>query len=1162
MATTPQINIPDGSGQTELLELTTNVRNHFFTGTVDENTVDVQVSVNGGGFVSDPGLVDFNLPDFTVPNAATFPNGFTLAPGETVIEIRAIDILGQASPPARIVVKFVTRNDLRSFVSAPTGLKTKRHIDKVDIIHIANPEDNVIGYNYYASTESGGGSLGYFKINKELVQTSFETETIDFDPVDIEPQVGTTQTFTFPNDGVFLGVVLQQKDDLGELLPPVVANVDIDTSGIGALGAVTVKVVDRQINDLFQFVHERGLRIEGTINNEQFLDLEETDPLFYVVTAVTFDDTNGEQVESAFSNEIVGFPLVLDTNTQSLPTRTQELMAVAYITAIQRVEEELSLIPGSVIRNIQINPFTSEMDRAWFILDFVHRASSFLTLLEIDDRENTGESDDPTTSPYKIALAAALNITDPALIQVIIDSAFDQLASNFGVEREGEAEATVKPIFFTTSRPITDLVSQGGDVISTDDGTAFVLNATVVISAANPDAFFNPLTNAYEVRGTATAVEPGLTGNISANKLTIIESGGTGLSVRNDEPGRDGAPAQSNRELAEIAILSFVSVDAGTEGGYRKTTLGTPGVDRYKIVIAGDQFMARDWDPLRKEHIGGKVDIWVKSPLEQEVQEQFAFRFLESFNQVFTILDPVNLIFESQDSNLSAENPIVELLFDVLLGHGFRNVSQGLNYNITGFTIGDPGTFPTNWFKVVILDPGAPGQPTTAIGDIISGDYRYFATNQFTPTTQPVKRVISVVGTISGSISSDGGFGLFKLLDPLFKGESTIAEDFIKILQQSGIPSGTPIVITDESHILIGESLEPLINIGVNDISIRVFTFDRVTEYTLGVDFTVVPGGSTTPTFIKRLNTGGIADGEQVSVDYQHDENFVITYVTNRAVQEVQRRVDVQRHITADVLAKQSPEVRVDLDLTVVLKRGGRKSVVDSPIRTSLSREFAVRLGGEGIRQSDIAHAVEKAHTDVEYLVIPFRKMARADGTWMVRDPVVSTTFQRLTSLELGPAFVFILDDALASFTTDGGGPDTIHHGVFQDGDELVLATGLTTVGSAGGQGWIIGKDGAVIAGYTDPATLTAAGFLSVAEQTTELLRRTANHIVVSIIAIPGDPDPDVPSNHEYSGTYIVDGATGTRDIEVTPLQSVVPGSINIIYREIANTDESGVSPV
>jgi hypothetical protein len=37
--------------------------------------------------------------------------------------------------------------------------------------------------------------------------------------------------------------------------------------------------------------------------------------------------------------------------------------------------------------------------------------------------------------------------------------------------------------------------------------------------------------------------------------------------------------------------------------------------------------MMRDYDDVRKKHIGGKVDIWIQGLRERTVTEQFAFTF-------------------------------------------------------------------------------------------------------------------------------------------------------------------------------------------------------------------------------------------------------------------------------------------------------------------------------------------------------------------------------------------------------------------------------------------------------------------------------------------------------------------------------------------------------
>lgn len=72
MASTPQIRLRDGSGYTSSLVLTTNQDHLFIEGLVDVSTADIQVAVNDGPFVSDPGLVKFDLPAFTIPNPATY----------------------------------------------------------------------------------------------------------------------------------------------------------------------------------------------------------------------------------------------------------------------------------------------------------------------------------------------------------------------------------------------------------------------------------------------------------------------------------------------------------------------------------------------------------------------------------------------------------------------------------------------------------------------------------------------------------------------------------------------------------------------------------------------------------------------------------------------------------------------------------------------------------------------------------------------------------------------------------------------------------------------------------------------------------------------------------------------------------------------------------
>lgn len=1150
MAAVPRIYYPGSVTDTVSLEMTTNMQHHFFTGVVDENTIEIQIRRDGGAWASDPALVGFDLPSFTVPNPSSYPNGYSLPFGLTVFQVRAIDINGSISGEATITLHRVADSDLSAVAVPPTGLSVNRHLHSVDLVCVENTEDvDVIGYNFYASVEAGGGSSGYYRINEELVQVP------DFSDTEVVP-VGDFD-LTFVNSGLYLRAVLDQVDGLGTVIGTAGSGL-VDMFSAGAGTVATVSVAEHRTSNYYKFTHQRGVNVLGTLNGDKFTWVDANDPLYYVVTAVSYSAAAGQLTESPYSSELVGCPLNLTGTVRHIPSRTRQEMALDYITSVLRVEERMNLNPGSTGRNIQINPFTSEVERLRLIADYVHRAGSFITLMELDDPNGDGTSDDVLTTPYKIALASALGIRDPTSLQDLINSAFDTLAVNVGKNREGARVARGTLLCYTTKAPDRNMVAAAGSIVATDSGLGFTVESTVTLDASNIGAYWNPTYRRYEITVNIVSQDGGSAYNVSAGQIRSVRSGLAGFSVTNTSSTQYGRDSESNRELAERCILAFSSVDSGTVGGYESTAISAPGVVQNKVVAAGDLFMLRDWDSIRGEHVGGKVDVWVKGTAEQELTEQFAFQFELALNTPFSVLDPVALVLEASDAHLSATNPISEILSDITLGYGFRNVTRGLDYNLIGAHLGDSGTYPLTWWKTVILDPTV-AQPVTALDDVISGDYRYFGTNQFVPTVQPVVRVSSVIGANSGSLSlDDGHYDLYKLEDPMYSGESPHAHDYLKINQIGGVPTGVPIQMNDEQIVLVGELFEPLRNIGVNTYSIHVYTSDRISEYVLGSDYAVKAGSSGTLTYIKRLDSGGISDGESVSVDYQYDENFTVVYTTNRLLHDLSRRLETKRHCTADVLPKQAVAVAVNMDLTVVMRSGAKREVLDGPIRTSISAETNRKLIGKGLYQSDVAWAVESAHSDVIYCPIPFLRMVRADGTWMVRDRVASTSYVRLNALESGPAAVFVISDALSAAAMDGGGYASRHHGVFADEVQLVSAVSLADIGGAAGQSWIVGSAGAVINGYSDVATLTSAGFLSATEQAAELLRRTANHVLVSISAGPGGVIQDTPADHSYSATYVVLGASGAADIEVLPFQYVTLGTVNILYREEQATDDSG----
>lgn len=1151
MATAPQIEARDGTLTTNLV-LTTNQRFYSFSGTVSADTVDVQVSLNGGAFVSDPTLVRIDGTSFDVPDPESTPDGLSLNVGNNTIRLRAVDLVGSVSPVSTATLTLVEEPPGAAETLIPTGIRTRRRRGEVDLLAAVPASatvgtgDDVFGqefrgFNFYAST-SPGGTSGRFKINSapvtEVSDQEEDSNTFSESQVDFTP------------GGVNVRVLVTQEDRFGTTLETV-SNTLTPIFGFSRNLRFSRSLSDVRVTDFIGFTHDRSAgEASGTLNSDQFFDINSSEPLYYTVTALYYDQAQNIEFETPHSQEVLGSPLVIDTNIRDLPGRESLDIVTTYVSAIQRVDSEISLIPGSTTRDVSIDPFASEAERLWFITDFVHRSQSFLTLLQIDDANGDGISDAVAGSSYKQALKAALGLATDAATQTLIDTQFDKLAGNFRKVRLPGRPAVGQVVFFTTSRPTKDIIVPSGTIVSTDADTEqglpsarYTVGGTFVIPAADADAFFNFDTRQYEVTADIVAEATGEAGNRPAGQIKNVVSGALGLRVTNREATTFGADRESNSNLATRAQLALVSVDAGTEGGYASTAAETIGVVKSKIVKSGDSLMMRDWDDVRKKHIGGKVDIWVQGLRERTVTEKFAFSFEVARDIRCQIIDISTLTLRVLDDRVTTSTPIVELLDDPLQGFGVRNVTTGEDYDLTGATIIDYQTFR--------LDTGIT-QPLTAINDIITTDYRFRSVNQFTFSLQPVRRVISVAGQASGSLDITQGFQLFKTEDPLLEGESTIASNYLVINQVGGIPTGDTITVSDEAHVLIGFFEEPLNNIGISVTTLSVFSQDRTVEYagpdSPAPDYEVVGGTATTPLKIYRTTNSTIASGETVVVDYVHDENFTVTYVINDLLQQLQRTVDIRRHITADVLVKQAIQNSLDFDTTIQLKRGASRDTVDPAVRTNVSTELNSKLIGQGIAQSDMINAIDSTE-GVDFQVLPLARMGYADGSLKPRERLAKSN-ARLGSLDIGGNQAFILTNALQYPTTDGGGLPTEHKGVFQDDEAMVLAPSLTTVASGPNQAYIIGSGGAAITGYSDDATLIADGFTDPEDILAERVLRTANHVVVALSSA-GTPT-DNPDMHDYSCSYVIRGDVGPHDITTSDVEYIDLGALTLTIRSVS----------
>lgn len=1143
---TPQVYGPDGVLRDSLL-FTTTITSQFFSGTIDASTVDMEVSIRGGAFAPDPDLITFDGTTWVLPNPEAYPDGLELEAGVNEIRVRAITTSGTVSSAALISVRLIQMGDLGTVAVAPTNV-TLEQLDGRVKITVDAPLDttNFRGMNYYASLYEGGGVTGYTRLNIRTVDDSTtveETEAVG--SIEVESDVATNLDGSHAADPLYFRYTGSQVDSNGTVLQSDFTEQlevpETTTRLRSTLTLQSVRVVDR-----YSFSHSRTATATSatpTVYVGAFAAAPVSDPLFYVVTAVYYDPNTMLETESAVSIEVVGHPLTVSTTVGTFPVVTRQQIVRNTVEAILRSNPQLKVEPGAVLRDTFIDPFSSEAERLRFIVDFLHRAQSFAGLLAVDDPQSTGVSAPVGTTPYKIAIKKAFGLTSDVDTQAVIDRAFESLAGNYGVFRRPGQFARGEVTFFTSKRPARTIPIPLGTTVS-GGSVVFRTTETSSIPFENLASFYDPTTGRYRVTVSVQATSVGSAGNVATGQVRAVVSGVTGLSVINSGSMFGGAEQETNLQLSERALNALASVDSGTARGYLQTAADVPGVLRADVVSAGALLMMRDLDSTGV-HRGGKVDIWVQGENLATVTDTFSFALSEAKDIHFVVVgDPADLIFRAIDSSLAPGLPIVEMLDAPSQGLGLRNATTGLYFDLTNVQI-------TN-YDTIQLDTSLP-QPPVTLSDVVLGDYRRRTGNTFVMFRQPVREITKVVGTVSGTLPANAYVTYFPK-DPLEEGRSNLAGDYLEITPVPDgngglIPSGGSIFITAESHVLVGEYPEYLNNLGADPLTVVVTNLDGTVTYKgpddpSGLsDYIFIYGDETSALAIQRIPTGDIVSGDTVLIDYEYGENFTVTYTTNVIVDVVQDAVNAKRHVTADVLVKEAVEVPVDISAIVLLVRGAEQSTVDSAVRTNLANLFGNLRLGDPIRQSDVVAVIEGT-TGVSYIEVPLTTMVRGAGSTVVREEVASDSAY-ISGWSSATISVWLLSDALAAATTNGGGPTNQFRGVFQDDIQmtLLLTSPSSALKTAKGQAFIIGSGGYVIPGISDDATLIADGFTQT-EIETRRVALTANRILVSTSV------DDAPVNHNYAATYIVGSDSGAKNISTSAAEYLVVGNVEFTYDE------------
>ena len=1133
MAIVPKFLGPDGVSR-ENFTFSTTRENRFFTGTIDSSVAELQVSIRGSAYSSDPDLVTFEGTSFTVPNPSAYPDGLGLSPGENIIEIRSLSTTGNVSFPAKATVYLVQEEDIGIVASPPTGISIEQLDGSVKVSITGLTDSTVRGYNFYASTSPGGGLEGYGQVNVNLVDVGTVSESIStLGTLSTDANIATVGGVP-ASDPLYARFTGIQEDSLENLhQTDYNERLEVPENVSKIRTEITVSSVSQTTT--YSFIHNRVADFSSnppTIPNGDFSSLSNEDPLYYVVTAVYYDSTNQIEIESSFSPEVVGKPVVVTSTIGSFPLVTRSQVLQDMSLSIFRSQPQVGIHVGTYTRDVVLDPFTSEAERLRFILDFLHRAQAFTTLLEIDDPNSTGESVAVQESTYKLALKQAFFLTEDQEVQDLIDLTFDLLSSKYGQTRlagkrsRGEVTISTKIAPSSTITIPIGLVVVGGT-------TRFRVTQAASIDFSNIASFYNASTGRYSVRVSVEAEEIGEVGNLAVGQINQFEAPFRNLSVVNESDTFGGAEEESNRDLAIRVTSAIASVDTGTAQGYRHTVAQIPGVEEVKAVIPGNSLMQRDFDINSGQHKGGKVDLWVRGENLSSVTDNFAFSFEIAENVQFVVFgDPLNLEFKAIDSNLSVANPIIEMLDIPSWNFVFFNSSKGYNFNLNNVEIVD--------YNIIKLDSALNDPADVSLTDVILGDYRYRTSDKHYFSRQPVRSIEGFSGSVTGEVDAEA-YALYHPNSPLQKGKSTQAENYVQVTEQEGltIPSGTPIVVSEEEHVILGEYIEYVNFLGANPVTVRVFSEDRTVEYTSPYDpastpdYTIIFGDSTNPLGIKRTASSSISSGETISIDYEHDENFTVDYTTNLIVKLAQEEVDEKRHITADIVVKEANEISLDLTATIVLESDDTTEplLVGSDIRTNLTN-YVDALGLKGpLRPSDVIAEIEK--TDgVSYVELPLVKMVRGEGTQVIREILttsVTSDVELLLEWSSPTVSTYLIKDSLANATTTGGGSANDFRGVFKNDVEMeLISTSLNLLGEPlnrkANNAYIIGKEGLSIPGYTDNATLVVQSPFILQEDkekwaSEQRLALTANRILV---ALSGGVDDKQNENQTMTGSDII----------------------------------------
>jgi hypothetical protein len=927
---------------------------------------------------------------------------------------------------------------LTTLPPAPTGFSvgSLETGARLKVTTFSDKRDAYKSYNFYASRETGGTLTGYTLLNSIPVSNPKTSES----------------------DNTFYSQkLLSLPDSTHSSIPDILT---VKLSGVSSGNTLTLTEDSFKKPDASNTL-QATVSFSTTLYTQEYVfdhtrtssfpDVPDTSPLYYVASLISYDPVTKRELESPFSIELSSYPVRLGSQIVSLPKPTRQNILEDIAKIIYSAKPDISIQPGSVLRDLTLDPISFELERLRFIIDFFYRATSFSTLLAVDNDDT-----------YLEALRQALYLSTTEKAKIYFDQAFDKLASNLGQVRSEGTKARGQVVFYTTSTPKESLFVPAGTEVSS--GTlSFVTLENSIIDINRLFSYLDPISGRYAIRVLVEAVDPGVAGNLGPSQVKTIVSSVRGLNVTNEASFFGGTDGETNRQLYERCSRVLASVDSGTSQGYKQLLAGTAGVLDSYVAGPGNRFMFRDYSELLDKNLAGKIDLWVQGYNEVQVSESFSVDALVLYNEPFEIYDLQNLKFRLKDT--SRVDQVVKIL----------NVIRDNGTPVLGFKRGDTNEYFTlvdSSNVAYTLESGILTLPKTDRNNSLVLNNLTFSTPLLadiqltTPRSysfkkyQPVKSIDLVqVESENGDLIDLPEYFLSVQDSPYLLGGSVKSTSEISIPFTTDNDAILDKILSQEEEIVITNIKLPeyFSKYGVYTDSVEVFEDSSRMVPLPKASYSIISGSETSLTGIQLSSnpvyttgfsgsTSTIQPGDTIYIRYKYRPNITVNYTTNLLVSATQAAVDAKKHLAADVLVKEAIAVPIDISAVVSLNKGASISAVDANIRTNLSNHFSKLKLGDPVRQSDIIEIIDSTE-GVSYVQVPLLQMARTDFSPVMYEPVSlrQNKFVDITnSLPLsGSGYLVWRSDSLYHNAVNTKETENYYTSILLDRKELELVYGI-----------------------------------------------------------------------------------------------------------------------